>query len=138
MTKLQFLLAVAATMTISGGAQAAPVEVLSPSIIKLGEPAKEKAVENRDLPMGFVPSVPPPPGTEIPVERPKVVGNPPATIGADMMSSGGGAPAEPAGIEPTPLPSNEKTSAIGKTESGESEPQPATQVDLKGMELRID
>jgi hypothetical protein len=111
---------------IAGPASATTVKIVSPSIIEIGEPVEAAERAEADRPVGFVPTVPPAPGAEKKVEKPKVVSNPPVAAGIV-------APAVSGGIPPT---SDETTSAIGGDPEAGGDGQSAGN-GFDGMEMRL-
>lgn len=57
------------------------IRILSPSVIAIGD-AGETDASGAPQPerAGYIPHLPPPPGTEMPAPRPKVVANPPVRV----------------------------------------------------------
>lgn len=121
MAKLPVVMAALAAVAVAGSAQAAKIKVLSPSMIAIGEPAKEQktttkqAAKKEEVREGFVATVPPPPGATVKAKKPKVVSNPPAA-GATAVSS-------------------EKTSAMGESVKATGQ---EINVDLNKMKMRLE
>lgn len=136
MKKASILIAAMVTLGAVNHAAGADIRVISPSIIAIGEPMKVKEVKSFGAIPGFVPTVPPVPGTPVKQERPKIVSNPPIPADASKNQEN---PETIDQSEAAPAVSSEKTAAVGVPAAASKETENESRdLNLGGMEMRLE